>query len=93
MIETVFLDAVRNKNQENCKICNRKRSTVPYSVVVPPWYSILFDSSSMNQMQPEVKPCKAEIGKGKNESSLRRQYAELKSGRNNELEREMHLQF
>ena len=25
-------------------------------------YSILFDSSSMNQMQPEVKPYKAEIG-------------------------------
>ena len=42
MIETVFLDAVRNKNQENCKIGNRKRSAVPYSAVVPPWYSILF---------------------------------------------------
>ena len=53
--------------------------------------SILFDSSSTNRMQPEVKPCKVEIGKGKNESSVRRQYAELKSGRNNELEREMHL--
>ena len=38
-------------------------------------------------MQPEVKPCKAEIGKGKNESSVRKQYPELKSGRNNELER------
>ena len=46
MIETVFLDAVRNKNQGNCKIGDRKRSAVPYSVVVPPWYSILFDSSS-----------------------------------------------
>ena len=45
MIETVFLDAVRNKNQENCKIGNRKR----------------------------------------------RQNAELKPGRNNELEREMRL--
>ena len=54
-------------------------------------YSILFDSSSMNGMQPEMKPCKAEIRKGKNESSGRRQYAELKSGRNNELEREMLL--
>ena len=42
-------------------------------------------------MQLEVKPCKAEIGKGKNESSVRRQYAELKSGRNSELEREMRL--
>ena len=42
-------------------------------------------------MQPEVKPCKAEIGKGKNESSVQRQYAELKSDRNNELEREMCL--
>ena len=42
MIETVFLDAVRNKIQENCKIGNRKRSAVPYSAVVPPWYSILF---------------------------------------------------
>ena len=42
-------------------------------------------------MQPEVKPCKTEIGKGQNESSVRRQYAELKSGRNNELEREMRL--
>ena len=38
MIETVsfFFDAVRNKNQENCKIGNRKRSVVPYSAVVPP---------------------------------------------------------
>ena len=42
MIETVFLDAVHNKNQENCKIGNRKGSAVPYSAVVPPWYSILF---------------------------------------------------
>ena len=42
MIETVFLDAMRNKNQENCKIGNRKQSAVPYSTVVPPWYSILF---------------------------------------------------
>ena len=87
-IETVFLGAMRNKNQENCKIGNRKRSAVTYSAAVPPWYSILF---SMNRMQPEVKPCKAEIGKGKNESSVQRQYAELKSGRNNELEREMRL--
>ena len=55
------------------------------------FYSILFDSSSMNQMQPEVKPNKAEIGKGKNESSVRRQYTELKLGRNNELERGMRL--
>ena len=55
------------------------------------FYSILFDSSSTNQMQSEVKPCTAEIGKGKNESSVRRQYAELKSDRNNELEREMRL--
>ena len=55
------------------------------------FYSILFDSSSTKRMQPEVKPCKAEIGKGKNESSVRRQYTELKSGRNNELEREMRL--
>ena len=44
MIETVLLDAVRNKNQENCKICNRKQSAVQYSAVVPPWYSILFYS-------------------------------------------------
>ena len=61
---------------------------MPYSVVVPPWYSILFDSSSTNRMQREVKPCKAEIRKGRNESSVGRQYAELKSGRNNERERE-----
>ena len=27
-IETGFLDAVRNKNQENCKIGDRKRSAV-----------------------------------------------------------------
>ena len=60
-------------------------------MVVPPWYSILFDSSSKNRMQPEVKACKAEMGEGKNESSMRRQYAKLKSGRNNELEREMCL--
>ena len=55
------------------------------------FYSILFDSSSTNRMQLEVKPRKAEIGKGKNESSVRRQYTELKSGRNNELESEMRL--
>ena len=41
MLETVFFGAVRNKNQENCRISNRKRSAVPYSAVVPPWYSIL----------------------------------------------------
>ena len=70
MIETVYLDAVHNKNQENCEIGNRKRSTVPYSVVVPPWYSILSYSSSMNQMQPEVKSCETEIQKGKNKSSV-----------------------
>ena len=55
------------------------------------FYSILFDSSNTNRMQPEEKPYKAEIGKGKNESSVRGQYAELKSGRNNEPEKEMHL--
>ena len=55
------------------------------------FYSILYDSSNTNRMQPEVKPYKAEIGKGKNESSVRKQYTELKSGRNNELEREMCL--
>ena len=55
------------------------------------FYSILFDSSSTNRMQPEVKPYKAEIVKGKNESSMRRQYTELKLGRNNELEREVRL--
>ena len=55
------------------------------------FYSILFDSSSTNRMQPEVKHRKPEIGKGKNESSMRRQYEELKSGRNNEREREMRL--
>ena len=49
------------------------------------FFSILFDSSSTNQMQQEVKHSKAEIGKGKNESSMQRQYAELKSGRNNGL--------
>ena len=55
------------------------------------FYSILFGSSNTNQMQPEVKHYKAEIGKGKNESSVHRQYAELKLGRNNEPEREMRL--
>ena len=55
------------------------------------FYSILFDSSSTNRKQPEVKPGKAEIGKGKNESSVRRRYEELKLGRNNECEREMRL--
>ena len=92
MIETVFLGAVRNKNQENCKIGNRNKCGAIFSgFAAMVFYSILFDSSSTNQMQPEVKPCKAEIGKGKNESSVRRQYATLKSGRNNELERQMHL--
>ena len=42
MIETVFFDAVRNKNQENSEIGNGKQSALPYSAVVPPWYSILF---------------------------------------------------
>ena len=56
------------------------------------FYSILFGSSNTNRMQPEVKPYKAEIGKGKNESSVHRQYAEMKSGRNNEPERELRLQ-
>ena len=56
------------------------------------FYSMVFDTSSTNGMQLEVKLCKAEIGKDKNESNVRRQYAELKSGRNNELEREMRLQ-
>ena len=55
------------------------------------FYSVLFDSSNTNRMQPEMKPCKAEIGKGKNESSMRKQYAELKSGRNDDLEREIRL--
>ena len=36
MIETVFLDAVHNKNQENYKIGGRKRSAVLYSAEVPP---------------------------------------------------------
>ena len=45
MIETVLLDAVRNKNQENCKIGNRKQSAVQYAMA---FYSILFDSSSTN---------------------------------------------
>ena len=43
-------------------------------------------------MQPEVKLCKAEMWKGKNESSMQRQNADLKSGRNNDLEGEMCLQ-
>ena len=46
---------------------------------------------STNRMQLEVKSCIAEIRKGKNESSVRRQYAELKSGRNIELKGEMCL--
>ena len=44
------------------------------------FYSILFDSSSMNRMQAEVKPCKAEIRKGKNESSIRAPDNFLKQG-------------
>ena len=35
-------------------------------------------------MQPEVKSRIAEIGKGKNESSVQRRYEELNSARNNE---------
>ena len=44
---------------------------------------MIFYSStcSMNQMQTAVKPCKAEIQKGKNESSVRKQYTVVKSGR------------
>ena len=72
MIETVFLDAVGNKNHETCEIGNRKRSELPYVGVVPAWYSILLCSSNRNQMLPEVKPCKVEIWKGKNESSVLR---------------------
>ena len=86
MKETVFW--MQCKNQEICEIGNRKQSAIPYSAVVLPRYSILFYSStcSMNQMQVEVKPCKAEIRKGKKKSCVRSHYAELKSGRNNELE-------
>ena len=67
---------------------------MPYSVSAPMvFYSVLFYSNTCtNRMQPEVKPCKAEIQKGKNESSAWRRYAELKSGRNNELEGAMCLQ-
>ena len=68
-----------------------KRDAVFSGSAATVFYSILFDPSSLNRIQPEVKPCTAEIGKGKNESSVRRQYAKLKSGRNNELKREMHL--
>ena len=85
LIGTVFFDAVGNKNQENCKIGNRNE--VLCRIQRECSRGILYDSSSTNRMQPEVKPCKAEIGKGKNESSMQRQYAKLKSGRNNELER------
>ena len=82
---------MRNKNQENCKIGNGKQcGAVVSGSAAMVFYFILFDSS-MNRMQLEVKPCKAEIEKGKNESGMRRQYAELKSGRNNELEREIRL--
>ena len=96
MIETVipldFSDAVPKKNQENDKIGNRKQSAVPIHiqlVVVLAFISIatVFCSilSLMNRTQPKVKPCKAEIWKGKNQSSMRRQHAELKSSKNNEL--------
>ena len=46
----------------------------------------------LSSMQQEVKPCKAEIWKGKNESSMQRQYTELKSDRNSEPEAKMSLQ-
>ena len=86
MIETIFfMDAMAIKIKRIAKLVieNEVRCRI--------FCSILFDSSSTNRMQPEVKPYKAEIGKGKNESSVRRQYTELKSGRNNELERGMRL--
>ena len=86
MIETIFfMDAMAIKIKRIAKLVieNEVRRRI--------FCSILFDSSSTNRMQPEVKPYKAEIGKGKNESSVQRQYTELKSGRNNELERGMRL--
>ena len=58
-----------------------------WSVLSGPFYPW----SVLSEYQPEVKPYKEEIGKGKNESSVHREYAELKSGRNNEPEREMRL--
>ena len=93
MIETDFLDAVRNKNQENCKIGNRKRSAMPYSAVVLPWYSILFYLVQVIRIECKNGSETLQSGnrEGKNESSVHRQYAELKSGRNNDPEREMRL--
>ena len=70
MVETIFWMQCKTKIKRKLKsvIENKVRCRMP-------WYSILFYSStcSMNQMQPEVKPCKAEIWKGTNESSMRRQ--------------------
>ena len=73
----LVLDAVCNKNQENCKISieNEVGSIFSDSAAIV-FYFILFDSSSTNRMQLKVKPCKAEIRKGKNESSMQRQYAD-----------------
>ena len=63
------------------------------------FYSILFELSSTNRMQPEVKPCQAEIGKGKNESSMGRRVTLisemdlfLRNGRNGDFFYEMELQ-
>ena len=64
---------------------------MPYSAEVPPWFLFYPSTCSMDRLQQEVKLCKAEIWKGKNESSMWRKHAELKSGRNNELEGEMCL--
>ena len=92
MIETVFLMLCTTKIKRIAKLVIEKQSGG--CIQRKCRHGILFYSStcSTNRMQLEVKPCKAEIWKGKNESSMWRQYAELKSGRNNEHEGEMCLQ-
>ena len=86
---------MQKKNQENKEISNRQQSAEPNSDSVGSSagiyhyrQGILFYSSSTNQRQPEVKPCKAKIWKGKNKSSVQRQHAELKARRTNDLEGE-----
>ena len=94
MIETGFWMQCTTKIKRIVKSLIENKVWCCIQRVMPLWYSILFHSSTCStyRLQPEVKPCKVEIRKCKNESSLRKHYAELKPGRNNVLEGEICLQ-
>ena len=82
------MDEVHKKNQENGKIGAAPYSESVRSAGIYHYCHGILISSSTNRTQSEATPCKVDIWKGEDEDSLRRQHAELKSRRNNELEGE-----